>query len=45
MLEYPVKVRPMPGIWVQSVPVTAIRWGRMNTEQRDKLVGSIQKDD
>ena len=21
------KVRPMPGIWVQSVPVTAIPWG------------------
>jgi hypothetical protein len=24
MLEYPLKVRLMPGIWVQSVPVTAI---------------------
>jgi hypothetical protein len=37
MLEHPVKVHPMPGIWVQSVPVTAIPWGtlRMNTEQRN----------
>ena len=33
MLEYPaLKVRPMPGIWGQSVPVTAIPWGGMNTE-------------
>jgi hypothetical protein len=22
MLDYPVKVRPMPGMWVQSMPVT-----------------------
>jgi hypothetical protein len=34
MLECPVKVCPMPGIWVQSVPVTAIPWGRMNTEHQ-----------
>ena len=27
MLEYPLKVRPMPGIWMQSVPVTDIPWG------------------
>ncbi len=27
MLEYPLKVRLMPSIWVQSVPVTAIPWG------------------
>jgi hypothetical protein len=33
MLEYPLKVRPMPGISVQSVPVIAIPWGCMNTEQ------------
>ena len=24
MLDYLVKVRPMPGMWVQLVPVTAI---------------------
>jgi hypothetical protein len=23
----------VPGMWVQSVPVTAIPWGRMKTEQ------------
>jgi hypothetical protein len=42
MLEYPLKVRPMPGIWVQSVPVTA---GGMNTEQRNTLQRSIRQDD
>jgi hypothetical protein len=31
MLKYPLKVCPIPGIWVQSVPVTAIPWGGMNT--------------
>jgi len=35
MIDYPVKVRPMPGMWVQWVPVTAIPWGRMKTEQRN----------
>jgi len=45
MLENPVKVRLMPDIWVQSVPVTAIPWTRINTEQRNKLEGSIRKDD
>jgi hypothetical protein len=44
MLEYPLKVRPMPGIWVQSVPVTAIPWGGMNTEQRNTLQRSIRED-
>ena len=33
MLKYPLKMRPMTGIWVQSVPVTSIPWGGMNTEQ------------
>jgi len=32
MLDNPVKVRPMPCMWVQSVPVTAIPWGSMNTK-------------
>jgi hypothetical protein len=45
MLEYPLKVRPMPGIWVQSVPVTAIPWGGMNTEQRNTLQRSIRGHD
>jgi len=44
MLKYPLKVRPMPGIWVQSVPVTAIPWGGMNTEQRNTLQRSIRED-
>ena len=45
MLEYPLKARSMPGIWVQSVPVTAIPWGGMNTEQRNTLQRSIRQDD
>ena len=45
MLEYPLKVRPMPGIWVQSVPVTAIPWGGMNTEQHNTLQRSIRRQD
>ncbi len=45
MLKYPLKVRPMPGIWVQSVPVTAIPWGGMNTEQRNTLQRSIRGQD
>jgi hypothetical protein len=45
MLEYQLKVRPMPGIWVQSVPVTAIQWGGMNTEQRKTLQRTIGQDD
>ena len=45
MLEYPMKVHPIPGIWVQSVPVTAIPWGGMNTDQRNILQRSIQQDD
>ena len=44
MLPYPVqKVRPMPGMWIQSIPVTAIPWGRMNTGQRGALLSSIQE--
>jgi hypothetical protein len=45
MLDYPVKVRPMPGMWVQSVPVTDIPWGRMKAEQRNLAIRSIRKDD
>ena len=45
MLKYPLKVRPIPGIWVQSVPVTAIPWGGMNTEQRNTLHRSVRQDD
>jgi hypothetical protein len=45
MLDYPVQVRPMPGMWVQSVPVTAIPWGRMKTEQRNLVTRSIRKHD
>jgi hypothetical protein len=45
MLDYPVQVRPMPGMWVQSVPVTAIPWGRMKTEQRNLVIRSIRKHD
>jgi hypothetical protein len=44
MLHYPVEVRPMPGMWVQSVPVTAIPWVRMKTEQRNLVIRSIRKD-
>jgi hypothetical protein len=43
--DYPVKVRPMPGMWVQSVPVTAIPWVSMNTEKRILVIRSIRKDD
>jgi hypothetical protein len=43
MLDYPVKVRSMPGMWVQSVPVTAIPWGRMKTEQRDLVIRSFRE--
>ena len=43
MIEYLVKVRPMPGMWVQSVPVTAIPWGRMKTEQHSFVIR--RKDD
>jgi hypothetical protein len=42
---YPEKVRPMPCMWVQSVPVTAIPWGSMNTEQHYAVIRSIRKDD
>ena len=45
MLKYPLKVRPIPVIWVQSVPVTAIPWGGMNTEQRNTLQRSVRQDD
>jgi hypothetical protein len=45
MLDYPIQVRPMPGMWVQSVPVTAIPWGRMKTEQRNLVIRSIRKHD
>ena len=44
MLQYPVKVRPMPGMWIQSIPVTAIPWGGMNIGQRGALLSSIQQD-
>ena len=42
MLQYPVKVRPMPGMWIQSIPVT-IPWGRMNIWQRGALLSSIRE--
>ena len=45
MLQYPVKVRPMPGMWIQSIPVTAIPWGRMKTEQHNLVIRSIRKHD
>ena len=44
MFRYPVKVRPMPGMWIQSIPVTAIPWGGMNIEQRGVLLSSIRQD-
>ena len=45
MLDYPVKVRQMPGMWVQSVQVTAIPWVRMKTEQHNVVIKSIRKHD
>ena len=45
MLHYPVEVRPMPGMWVQSVLVTAIPCGRMKTEQRNSVIRSLREDD
>jgi hypothetical protein len=45
MFKYPLKVRPIPGIWVQLVPVTSIPWGGMNTEQRNTLQRSVRQDD
>ena len=45
MLDYLVKVRPMPDMWVQSVPVTTIPWGRMKTEQHNLVIRSIREDD
>ena len=45
MLDYPVKVHPIPGMWVQSVPVTVIPWGRMKTEQHNLVIRSIRKHD
>jgi len=44
MLQYPVKVRPMPGMWIQSIPVTAIPWGGMNIGQHGALLSSIRQD-
>ena len=44
MFQYPVKVRPMPGMWIQSIPVTVIPWGGMNIEQRGVLLSSIRQD-
>ena len=43
MLQFPV--RPMPGLWVQSIPIVAIPlhpWGGMNSGQRDALLSSIR---
>jgi hypothetical protein len=40
MLQYPVKVRLMPGMWIQSIPVTAIP---MNIGQRGALLSSIRE--
>jgi hypothetical protein len=44
MLQYPVKARPMPDMWIQSIPVTAIPWGGMNTGQCGALLSSILQD-
>jgi hypothetical protein len=43
MLQYPVKVRPMPGMWIQSMPVTGIPWGRMNMGRHGALLSSIRE--
>jgi hypothetical protein len=43
MLQHPVKVRPMPGMWIQSIPVTAIPWGHMNIGQGGALLSSIRE--
>jgi hypothetical protein len=43
MLQYPVKVRLMPGMWIQSIPVTAIPLGGMNIGQRGALLSSIRE--
>jgi len=43
MLQHPLKVHPMPGNWVQSVPVTAIPWESMNTVQRNTFERSIRE--
>jgi hypothetical protein len=43
MLQYPIKVHPMPGMWIQSIPVTAIPWGLMNIGQRGTLLSSIRE--
>lgn len=43
MLQYPVKVRPMPGMYEQSVPVTAIPLGGLNIWQRGALLRSIRQ--
>jgi hypothetical protein len=45
MLDYQVKVRPIPGMFVQSVPATVIPWGRIKPEQRDLLMRSIRQDE
>ncbi len=42
MLQYSEKVRPMPGMWIQSIPVTAIPWGGMNIGQRGALPSKRQ---
>jgi hypothetical protein len=34
------QVRPIPGMWVQSIPVTAIPWGRIKTEQHNLVIRS-----
>ena len=42
MLQYSVKVRPMPGMWIQSIPVTTIQWGGMNIGRRGALPSKRQ---
>ena len=44
IFQYTVKVRPMPGMWIQSKPVTAIPWGGLNIGQRGALLSSIRED-
>ena len=43
IFQYTVKVRPMPGMWIQSKPVTAIPWGGLNIGQRGALLNQVCK--
>jgi hypothetical protein len=43
MLQYPVKVRPMPGIWIHAYTCHSHPVGRMNIGQRGALPSSIRE--